>query len=601
MGILDAVLNQWGQWSQDPNQNRANDAYLNALAAGLLSGRSNNFGVNLGRAMGGAQGAMGEEQDRIAKQGYMQAQVGHLGNQDSLIKQQIADAQRKSALQEQMMRQRQSILGDNGFDFKQASQMANAGMPVSAPSSGLTLDKLNALHRAGLATEDDFKALKANEPVERKPGSAYLDPRTNSLQFIDDPKAGTRYDGKSISEIPGAIGVEAAKAGAIAGATERAKAPFDMKVLPGVGPGGAPVYMSGAEWAGRQGLSGQLPPPVANGELQQFAMNEAMKLGIDPRIAMNLFKAESNWNPSAVSPKGAIGVGQLMPGTARELGVDPTDPRQNIMGSLRYLRQQLDAFGGDYTKALAAYNAGPGAVQKAGGVPNFPETQNYVAKVQGGAPSVGITGQNPVNIRAQEAAAKDNLEALRSATDRANASVNSGRQIADMKSVIAEAEKSGRTLAGPTTAWRDYGLSLANTFGLTGKGAEEWMAQRTQLINGAAALALQGAEKAKGQGQITENERKLIAEASSANIDRMTMPQIKAALDAIDKVNQWNIQSHKTLLERTPRGQLGDNLAIYQVDAPPRTEAPKATAAPSMRDLALEELRRRNRGSTGSF
>lgn len=89
---------------------------------------------------------------------------------------------------------------------------------------------------------------------------------------------------------------------------------------------------------------------------------------------------ESRYCPDAVSPKGALGLGQLMPGTARELGVDPFDPAQNLAGAARYLRLQLDAFG-SLELALAAYNAGPGAVRKHGGVPPFAETRAYVREV----------------------------------------------------------------------------------------------------------------------------------------------------------------------------------------------------------------------------
>lgn len=90
---------------------------------------------------------------------------------------------------------------------------------------------------------------------------------------------------------------------------------------------------------------------------------------------------ESRWREGAVSPVGARGLAQLMPGTARMLGVDAGDPAANLEGGARYLRAQLDTFGGDVEKALAAYNAGPGRVARAGGVPAIRETQDYVAAI----------------------------------------------------------------------------------------------------------------------------------------------------------------------------------------------------------------------------
>ncbi len=92
---------------------------------------------------------------------------------------------------------------------------------------------------------------------------------------------------------------------------------------------------------------------------------------------------ESRWRENAVSPVGARGLAQLMPGTARYLGVDPADPFQNLEGGARYLREQLDRFDGNLEKALAAYNAGPGRVERAGGIPNIRETKQYVAAIMG--------------------------------------------------------------------------------------------------------------------------------------------------------------------------------------------------------------------------
>jgi soluble lytic murein transglycosylase-like protein len=103
--------------------------------------------------------------------------------------------------------------------------------------------------------------------------------------------------------------------------------------------------------------------------------------GISPVLLSALVWKESRWNAAALSPKGAMGLTQLMPGTARELGVDPSDPFQNLVGGARYFRQVLDQFDYDVEKALAAYNAGPSRVRKSNGVPRIGETQLYVASI----------------------------------------------------------------------------------------------------------------------------------------------------------------------------------------------------------------------------
>ncbi len=114
-----------------------------------------------------------------------------------------------------------------------------------------------------------------------------------------------------------------------------------------------------------------------------FAEQEAAAVGLPPGLVSRVVRQESGGRLDAVSPKGARGPMQLMPATARELGVNIDDPEDNIRGGVRYLKQQFDAFGTPEL-ALAAYNAGPGAVRRYGGVPPYAETQDYVASIQGG-------------------------------------------------------------------------------------------------------------------------------------------------------------------------------------------------------------------------
>jgi len=119
-----------------------------------------------------------------------------------------------------------------------------------------------------------------------------------------------------------------------------------------------------------------------SGDFRSMARAAATRNQIPVSLFERLVTVESNWKPRAVSEAGAIGLAQLMPGTARILGVDPWDPKQNLDGGARYLRQQFVTFR-DWKLALAAYNAGPEAVKRHGGVPPYRETRAYVRKILG--------------------------------------------------------------------------------------------------------------------------------------------------------------------------------------------------------------------------
>lgn len=154
------------------------------------------------------------------------------------------------------------------------------------------------------------------------------------------------------------------------------------------------TYKYGIQSKSVGGINSSANYNISNADLESWGINNDMpmsaikgilkaskELGVDPRLVMAMAMQESGGYQSAVSPVGARGVMQLMPDTAEGLGVDPYDEWENIYGGVKYILQQLEYFGGDMVKAIAAYNAGPGAVDEYGGIPPYEETQNYVKNI----------------------------------------------------------------------------------------------------------------------------------------------------------------------------------------------------------------------------
>lgn len=144
---------------------------------------------------------------------------------------------------------------------------------------------------------------------------------------------------------------------------------------------------------------------VSSADLDRIIEEAAQRHGVDANLVRAVVKVESGGNPRAVSRKGAMGLMQLMPGTARQLNVsNPFDPQQNVDAGVRHLRGLLDNYGGDVTLSVAAYNAGAGAVDRNGGVPPYRETRDYVKKIQRlyGQDKVIGTGSAPMRVYRDE-------------------------------------------------------------------------------------------------------------------------------------------------------------------------------------------------------
>lgn len=153
------------------------------------------------------------------------------------------------------------------------------------------------------------------------------------------------------------------------------------KVTVEVGPNGRRMITDGGGAAPYRRFPGKLMP-MPDSELEPVIARHADSQQLDPKLVRALIQVESGYNPSAVSRKGAVGLMQLMPTTASLLAVsDPYDPDENVRGGTAYLRRMIDRFQGRLELAVAAYNAGPGAVERHGGIPPYRETRDYVRRV----------------------------------------------------------------------------------------------------------------------------------------------------------------------------------------------------------------------------
>lgn len=395
--------------SEDPiDKNRGWLAY----AAGALQPTT---GGGFGQSMGNALGAMSNVQG--AQEALKASYIPH-------VTQALIDA---AKLQHQMQIDRNitNILGRSQSNYQQPNQPMQNGptsidlnapenqpspqgqsapvqQPVQSPQSagpivntgnmpqqqtglaGLSPEELAYMKIYGKDVTPEYKLATTGQLME--PGMHRMP--DGKMVYVADPTKGIGYDQSgNVIALPGFnktnTEIEGSKAGAIAAATEAAKAPFTTETI--TGPDGQPHIVTHAQTL--QQLNGQTQPSQTPVVLAHPAVGAAAEAtGIRPSLLNAMISTESNGNPSAVSSKGATGMMQLMPDTAKQLGVtNPNDPVQNIAGGATYMKQLQDKYG-DEKLALVAYNMGPGATDKwlANGA-NFnklpAETQGYVSKV----------------------------------------------------------------------------------------------------------------------------------------------------------------------------------------------------------------------------
>ena len=248
-------------------------------------------------------------------------------------------------------------------------------------------------------------------------------------------------------------------------------------------------------------------------DYRQLAYQKALKYGLDPDLFLRQINQESGFNPKAVSSAGAIGLGQLMPNTARELGVDPTDPDQNLEGAARYMRQQMDRFGRT-DLALAAYNAGPTRVAKANAIPNIAETQNYVSSILGSSPRISTKGSNMPMNKQQEEQGFDTKGALLSLASGLNALIlptardqNAAGQLAEYQKQKEQLRSANKTAAYFESIGRNDLAQLVRDRAISGRDAFSTYTQEQ-----AAARSLEAQQAASDLAYKRELEKMGISE-----------------------------------------------------------------------------------------
>jgi soluble lytic murein transglycosylase-like protein len=381
-----------------------------------------------------------------------------LGNMSNRYNTQQFNAHQQQLEQEAQAREQQARM-ENAQMAQMMAQAQGYTLPEGFGEGGLNMDPAQVQARLGYVGDvlgnQAFQGLARGEGLAPKPGANLNE---QMLQAFFNRQA-TNAD--NIATNP--MAAKAAAAGI--GAAGTVVGGGNLPTVAVAGGGGAAPVSYGAPTV-------KVGKNVARWTPQVTQI--ASKYGVDPNLVLAVMQQESGGNPTIGSSAGSRGLMQLMPATAKELGVkNITDPVQNLEGGVKYLKQQLDRFGGDVDKALAAYNAGPGAVQKYGGVPPYKETQGYVKAIRstygGGNAAVsqgGASGGVVVNAGGGATIQGGNrnplavLEAYNNSPQLRQAALNNPYQtgIANPATII-DAVRAGGALGGGN---RDAAVSLTN-------------------------------------------------------------------------------------------------------------------------------------------